>query len=350
MHARLAATLNALQLDVQNVATARFFVHLARQAVERQKDSRNARIAQLLNVAIARSNDQAVRIQLNTPEAHFARHADDVHQVLAARGLATGDLHGAIGSHGICNHLVHSANLVERGIMLIRIGAHEAHRALQVAAGSDLDFDKRAATLMTRARTAPIRARSRGGQRITRRNLWHGAACYPLEVLFFRPNTRSDGAMLGASARHAHNALVIGVDIRLERFQTMRAQRQRVIEMFHEKSPFVQSFNLRSTCSAPRSAASIIGRRTRQASRCIGIGTAMLAEPPRHQASRSAAPPVPLQRQSHRSAALPERQTSAAPTLLQARLPLPLRGNNACHRGYPDTDAGHARRWAAWKW
>ena len=325
MHTRLAATLDAFQLDIQNVAPARFFVHFARQAIEGQEDSRNTCIAQLLNVAVARSNDQAVCIQLNAPEAHFARHADDIHQVLAACGLAAGDLHSAIGSHGICNHLIHGANLIKRGIVLVCVGAHEAHGALQVAARSDLDFDKRAATLMTRARTAPIRTRSRGWQRVARRNLWHSTACYPLEVLFFGPNARGDGTMLGAGTRHAHHTLVVGVDIRLERFQTMRAQRQRVIEMFHEKSPFVQSFNLQSACSAPCFAALVTGRRvTRPAG--------------------APAPPSPLQRQPHRSAS-----SARAATPPQAHLPLPLQGNNACHRGYPDTGADHARRWAAWK-
>ena len=83
---------------------------------------------------------------------------------LPTRGLAARDLHGAVGAHRIRDDVVHVGDLGQRGVSLARLGAHEAHGAVQVAVARDLDLQQRAAPLVAAARAAAVRARGRGGQ------------------------------------------------------------------------------------------------------------------------------------------------------------------------------------------
>ena len=141
LDANLATALDHLELGCQDVAPARALVHVARKAVEREVHARETCGDKVLKITFLVRDDQAVRVDLDPPEALLAAHIDDVDQILAAGRLAAGDLHRAVGSHRVRDHIVHRRDLIERRIALAGLGAHEAHGAMQVAVARDLDLE-----------------------------------------------------------------------------------------------------------------------------------------------------------------------------------------------------------------
>ena len=150
--------------------------------------------------------------------------------ILAAGGLAAGDLHRAVGSHRVRDHIVHRRDLIERRIALAGLGAHEAHGAMQVAVTRDLNLEQRAAALVARAGSAPERALVRHGDGVLRLGLLERLGEQPLVVLGGRPHARVELAVLGARARHPHDPLVVGVHLRRQFLQALRAQRPRFMQ------------------------------------------------------------------------------------------------------------------------
>ena len=230
LDANLAAALDHLELGCQDVAPARTFVHVARKAVEGEVHARETCGDKVLKITFLVRDDQAVRVDLDPPEALLAAHVDDVDQILAARRLAAGDLHRAVGSHRVRDHIVHRRDLIERRIALAGLGAHEAHGAMQVAVARDLDLEQRAAALVARAGSAPERALVRHGDGVLRLSLLERLGEQPLVVLGRRPHARVELAVLGARARHPHDPLVVGVHLRRQLLQARRAQRPRFMQ------------------------------------------------------------------------------------------------------------------------
>ena len=150
---------------------------------------------------------------------------------------------------------------------------------------------------MTRTCATAMRARSTHRQGSTRRNFWQRMRGNPFEVLGVWPYARRGRTVFRASARHANHTGIVGIYSGAQSFQAMRAQRLRVRKMFHD-AYICSSFLLVLPV-------------------CLFCFFSLWV----------------LKRLFLR----PSFSTLA------------LRGNNGCHRGYPNTGAGRVRRLVAWK-
>ena len=161
-----------------------------------------------------------------------ACHHDDLVEVGAYRRLATGDLQARLGPDLLGKRRNEALDLVVADAVRRKVRAHEAHRALRVAAARDLDLDERATAQVALAQPAALAAFADDllVHHLRARDIRVHAA-QPLVMVGVRREVGRELAVLGTGARHPDFVVLIRIHLRRKRLQAVRAKRVHLVKV-----------------------------------------------------------------------------------------------------------------------